>query len=138
LYRRSMTRTSFALVMLAIAGTMALALGVVGIYGVIAYAVSQRTREIGIRVALGAQRGDLKRMFVRQGVLLASLGIACGLVAAIGISRLLAFLLFRVTPLDPITYVAGALLLLGAAALASYVPALRSTSIDPIEALRGE
>ena len=138
LYRRSMTRTSFALVMLAIAGTMALTLGVVGIYGVIAYAVSQRTREIGIRVALGAQRGDLKRMFVRQGVLLASLGIACGLVAAIGISRLLAFLLFRITPLDPGTYVAGALLLLGAAALASYVPALRSTSIDPIEALRGE
>ena len=138
LYRRSMTRTSFALVMLAIAGIMALTLGVVGIYGVIAYAVSQRTREIGIRVALGAQRGDLKRMFVRQGVMLAGLGILCGLVAAIGISRLLAFLLFQVTPLDPITYFAGALLLLGAAALASYVPALRSTSIDPIEALRGE
>jgi predicted permease len=137
-YRRSMTRTSFAFVMLAIAGTMALALGVVGIYGVIAYAVSQRTREIGIRVALGAQGGDLKRMFVRQGVVLAGLGILCGLVAAIGISRLLAFLLFRVTPLDPITYFAGALVLLGAAALASYVPALRSTSIDPIEALRGE
>ena len=123
LYDRSMAQTSFALVMLAIAGTMALVLGIVGIYGVIAYAVTQRRREIGIRVALGAQRGALKRMFVRQGLGLASLGIACGVAAAMAITRVMSFLLFDISSLDPATYLAGSLLLLMAAAVASYVPA---------------
>ena len=138
LYDRSMAQASFALVMLAIAGTMALVLGVVGIYGVIAYAVTQRTREIGIRVALGAPLGALKRMFVRQGLGLACLGIACGLTAALATSRVMRFLLFDVSPLDPASYLAGALLLLIAAAVASYVPARQTTSVDPIDALRAE
>ena len=138
LYDRSMAQASFALVMLAIAGTMALVLGVVGIYGVIAYAVAQRTREIGIRVALGAPLGALKRMFVRQGLGLASVGIACGLAAAVAATRVMAFLLFGISPLDPASYLAGALLLLIAAAVASYVPARQTTSVDPIDALRAE
>jgi ABC-type antimicrobial peptide transport system permease subunit len=138
LYRRSMTQTSFALVMLAIAGTMALVLGVVGIYGVIAYTVTQRTREIGIRIALGAQRGALKRMFVRQGLVLAGAGIVCGLAAAVAVSRVMAFLLFQISPLDPVTYLVGALGLLVAAAFASYIPALHTTSVDPMVALRNE
>ncbi len=138
LYTRSMAQTSFALVMLAVAGTMALVLGIIGIYGVIAYAVTERTREIGIRLALGAQRGALKRMFVTQGVLLACIGVACGLTAAFGISRVMSFLLFGVTPLDPTTYLAGSAVLLGAAALASYIPALQTTAVDPVEALRSE
>ena len=138
LYDRSMAQASFALVMLAIAGAMALVLGVVGIYGVIAYAVTQRTREIGIRVALGAPLGALKGMFVRQGLGLACLGIACGLTAALATSRVMRFLLFDVSPLDPASYLAGALLLLIAAAVASYVPARQTTSVDPIDALRAE
>jgi putative ABC transport system permease protein len=133
-----MAQTSFALVMLAVAGTMALVLGIIGIYGVIAYAVTERTREIGIRLALGAQRGALKRMFVTQGVLLACIGVACGLTAALSISRVMSFLLFGISPLDPMTYLAGSAVLLGAAALASYIPALQTTSVDPIEALRAE
>jgi predicted permease len=138
LYDRSMAQASFALVMLAIAGTMALVLGVVGIYGVIAYAVTQRRREIGIRVALGAERGALKRMFVRQGLALAGLGIVFGLTAALIVSRVMSFLLFGISPLDPATYLAGSVVLLSAAALASYIPALQTTSVDPIEALRAE
>ena len=116
----------------------ALVLGVVGIYGVIAYAVTQRTREIGIRMALGAQLGVLKRMFVRQGLGLASRGIACGLAAAVAIARVMAFLLFNISPLDPAAYLAGSLVLLAAAAVASYIPARQTTSIDPIDALRAE
>ena len=85
IYDQSMARTSFTLVMLAIAGAMALVLGIIGIYGVISYAVSQRTREIGIRLALGAQPGELKRMFVRHGLVLAGIGVAIGLGAAIGL-----------------------------------------------------
>jgi ABC-type antimicrobial peptide transport system permease subunit len=138
LYNRSMTQTSFALVMLAVAGTMALVLGIIGIYGVIAYAVTQRTREIGIRLALGAQRGALKRMFVRQGIVLGCVGVACGLAAAFSISRVMSFLLFGISHLDPMTYLAGSAVLLGAAALASYIPALQTTAVDPVEALRSE
>ena len=102
--RKSMARTSFTLVMLAIAGAMALLLGVVGIYGVISYSVSQRTREIGIRMALGAQRQEVTRMFVRYGLGLAAIGIACGLAAAVAFTRLMGSLLFEVSALDPLTY----------------------------------
>jgi predicted permease len=137
-YNQSMARTSFTLVMLAIAGSMALVLGIIGIYGVLSYAVSQRRREIGIRLALGAQQGELKRMFVRHGLVLAGIGVAIGLAAAAGLTRLMSSLLFGIKPLDPLTYAAGALVLAVAAALASYLPARRASAVDPVEALKAE
>jgi putative ABC transport system permease protein len=137
-YRRSLARTSFTLVMLAIAATVALVLGLVGIYGVISYGVTQRTREVGIRVALGAQHAKLKWMFVRDGLVLAGVGVACGLAATFPLTRLMTSLLFGISPLDPATYVAVSLVLVVAAALASYVPAHRVTAIDPVEALRAD
>jgi predicted permease len=138
IYNKSLARTSFTLVMLAIAGTMALLLGVVGIYGVISYSVSQRTREIGIRMALGARKDELMRMFVAQGLRLALIGVACGLAAAAGLTRLMKSMLFEVKPVDPLTFATVALGLVLAAALASYLPALRATAVDPIEALRAD
>jgi predicted permease len=138
LYRKSMARTSFTLVMLAFAGGMALLLGVVGIYGVIAYSVSQRTREIGIRMALGARQAELARMFVRHGLILTGIGLACGLVAAGALTRLMTSLLFEVSPLDRLTYGAVSIGLVGAAALASYLPSRRAAAVDPTEALRAE
>ena len=137
-YKRSMARTSFTLVMLAIAAAIALVLGVVGIFGVIAYAVTQRTREIGIRVALGARPVELQRMFVRHGLVLAGIGVTCGLIAAITLTRFMTSLLFGISPLDPATYVVVSVVLTTAAALASYVPAYRATGVDPVEALRSE
>jgi ABC-type antimicrobial peptide transport system permease subunit len=137
-YDQSLARTSFTLVMLAIAASMALLLGIVGIYGVIAYAVSQRRREIGIRAALGAQQGELKGMFVRRGVVLASIGVAIGLGAAAALTRLMSTLLFGITPLDPVTYIAVPLILVTATVVASYVPARRAASVDPVEALKAE
>jgi predicted permease len=137
-YDQSMARTSFTLLLLAIAGAMALLLGVVGIYGVIAYAVTQRTREIGIRMALGAQPVGLQGMFVRQGLLLAAVGAVLGLVAAAGLTRLMSSLLFKTAALDPATYAVVSVLLLMAAAFASYFPARRATAVDPVEALRTE
>jgi hypothetical protein len=137
-YDQSLARTSFTLVMLAIAGSMALLLGVVGIYGVISYAVSQRRREIGIRTALGAQPAELLGMFVRHGLVLAGVGAALGLVAAAGLTRLMSSLLFGVTALDPVTYAAVSALLIAAAALASYLPARRAIVVDPVQALRAE
>jgi predicted permease len=138
LYDQSMARTSFTLVMLAFAGGMALLLGIVGIYGVIAYVVSQRTREIGIRSALGAQPAGLLVMFVRYGLGLAGIGAVLGLVAAAGLTRLMSSLLFGVTALDPITYAAVGALLIVAAVLASYFPARRAIAIDPVQALRAD
>jgi predicted permease len=134
----SMARTSFTLVMLGIAGAMALLLGVAGIYGVISYAVSQRTREIGIRMALGAQRGDVTRMFVRSGLGLASVGIVCGLAAAVAATRLMRTLLFEVSPIDPFTYAAVCAILAAAAVTASYIPSRRATAVNPVGALRSE
>jgi ABC-type antimicrobial peptide transport system permease subunit len=133
-----MARTSFTVVMLAIAGVIALLLGSVGIYGVIAYTVSQREREIGIRSALGAQRSELRRMFVGHAVLLAVIGVACGLAAAAGLTRFMTSLLFGVAPLDAVTYAAVAMLLIVTAAVASYIPAHRATVVDPVKALRAE
>jgi putative ABC transport system permease protein len=138
IYDQSMQRTSFTLVTLGVAGGMALVLGIVGIYGVISYAVSQRTREIGIRMALGAEDGALKRMFVRHGLILAAIGVSIGLGAAAGVTRLMSSLLFGVTALDPATYVAVPIMLAAAAMLASYVPARRVVRVDPVEALRAE
>ena len=137
-YDRSMARTTFALVMLAIAGGMALLLGLIGIYGVISYAVSQRTREIGIRMALGVDHKDVKRMFVRHGLVLAIIGIAVGVGVAAGVTRVMVSLLFHVSPLDGVTYVAVSLVLATAAVLASYLPARRAAGLDPVEALRAE
>jgi predicted permease len=135
---QSMARTSFTLVMLAIAGGMALVLGIVGIYGVIAYAVSQRTREIGIRIALGARPGSLLGMYVRHGLMLAGIGAVLGLAAASGLTRLMSSLLFGVKALDPLTYAVVSAVLIAAAMLASYLPARRAMRIDPVEALRAE
>ena len=134
----SMAQTSFALVMLAIAAAVALLLGVVGIYGVIAYIATQRTREIGIRIALGAASRDVSGLFVRQGALLAGIGIACGIVAAGLLTRTMSSLLFGVSALDPLTYVAVAVALGGTAVLASYLPARRVARVDPAVALRWE
>jgi putative ABC transport system permease protein len=132
----SMAQTSFALVMLGIAAAVALLLGIVGIYGVIAYVVAQRTREIGIRMALGAASADVRRMFVRHGLALTAIGLVCGLAAAAGLTRVMAALLFGVNPIDPATYVAVALSLGGTAVLASYLPARRAARVDPAGALR--
>jgi putative ABC transport system permease protein len=137
-YRGSMARSSFTLVMLAIAGSMALLLGVVGIYGVISYSVSQRTREIGIRIALGAQPRTLRAMVVRNGVLLAAIGVAFGLAGAAALTRIMASFLFDVSALDPLTYCAVSAGLLAAAAAASYIPAHKASSVNPVDALRAE
>jgi predicted permease len=138
IYSESMARTSFTLVMLAIAGTMALALGILGIYGVISYAVSQRTREIGIRMALGAKKSDLAWVFVRPALVLTGIGTAVGLGAAAVLMRLMRALLFGISPLDPVTFIAVPVVLVAAAAMASYLPARRTAAVDPVEALRAE
>ena len=138
IYDASLARTSFTLVMLAIAGAMALLLGVAGIYGVISYSVSQRTREIGIRIALGAQAPAVRRMFVTHALTLAGIGIAIGMAAAFAMTRLMSTLLFEVSPLDPLTYAMVSLTLIAATTLASYVPAARATAVDPVHALRSE
>jgi predicted permease len=135
---RSMARTSFTLLMLVIAGTIALLLGVIGIYAVVAYAVSQRTREVGIRIAVGAQRAEVSRMFVRHGLVLTAAGIAAGLSGAVVLSRFLSSLLFEVRAVDPPTYVLATVVLVVAAVLACYMPSRRATKIDPIDALRAE
>jgi ABC-type antimicrobial peptide transport system permease subunit len=137
-YDQSLARTSFTLVMLAIAASMALLLGVVGIYGTISYVVSQRRREIGIRAALGAQQRELKGMFVRHGLVLAGIGVVIGLGAAAVLMQLMSSLLYGITPLDPVTYVAVPLVLVAATVLASYLPGRRAASVDPVEALRAE
>jgi len=134
----SMARTSFTLVMLAIAGAMALLLGIVGIYGVIAYSVAQRRREIGIRLALGAQRRELRWMFVRSALVLTGIGVALGLLAAAGLMQLMKSLLFGVSPVDPLTYAAVMALLGAVATMASYLPARRAAAVNPVEALRAE
>jgi predicted permease len=138
IYGDSMARTSFTLVMLAIAGMMALLLGIIGIYGVISYAVSQRTREIGIRLALGAQKSELKWMFVRSALAVTAVGIAIGLGAAAALMHLMKSLLFGISPLDPFTYIAVPMVLAVSAILASYLPARRAASINPVEALRAD
>jgi predicted permease len=138
LYTKSMARTSFTLIMLSVAGGMALLLGVVGIYGVISYAVSQRTREIGIRMALGAQRNSITGMFVRHGLLLTGIGIAFGLAAAFATMRLMSSLLFNVSPVDPMTYTIIPFGIAAIAWLACYLPSRRAATVDPVNALRAE
>jgi len=135
-YDKSVARTSFTLVMLGIAGAMALVLGIIGIYGVMSYSVSQRQREIGIRLALGAKGGDVLEMVLRQGAKLALKGVTIGVVAALALTRLMTNLLFGVTAHDPLTFAAVVALLIVVASLACYIPARRATLVDPIVALR--
>ena len=138
IHRESMAQTSFALVMLSIAAGVALLLGVVGIYGVISYIATQRTREIGIRMALGAAQSDVRALFLKHGILLSGIGIAIGVAGAAILTRLMASLLFGVNPLDWITFLAVALGLGLTALLASYLPAMRAARTDPAIALRYE
>jgi predicted permease len=137
-YEQSLARTSFTLMLLAIAGGMALLLGVVGIYGTISFSVAQRTREVGIRLALGSPPQDITAMFVRQGLAEAAAGLVCGLAGAFALTRLMESVLFGVSPADPATYLAASTALVAAAALASYLPAHRATRINPVETLRAE
>jgi predicted permease len=135
---RSMARTSFTLVMLAIAGAMALVLAFIGIYGVIAYAVSQRTREIGIRMALGAEPSHVSQVFVRHGLGLCAVGIVIGLCAAALLTRVMKSLLFGVPPVDPATFAAVPVTLLLATLAACYLPARRASTVDPVDCMRAE
>jgi predicted permease len=138
LYAKSMARTSFTLVMLAIAGSMALVLGLIGIYGAISYSVTQRTREIGIRMALGARQSQVRGMFIRSGLVLTGGGVLLGLAGAAGLTRLMKSLLFGVAAADPLTWSAMAGAMIVAALAASYVPARRATAVDPVNTLRAE
>jgi len=137
-YDKSGARTSFTLVMLGIAGAMALTLGIIGIYGVISYTVSQRQREIGIRLALGAQRGDVMQMVLKQGAKMALVGVAIGIGAAFALTRLMTNLLFGVTAQDPLTFASVATLLILVALSACCIPARRAMRVDPVVALRYE
>jgi predicted permease len=137
-YNKSIARASFTLVMLAIAATMALALGIIGIYGVMSYTVSQRQREIGVRLALGAQRGHVLQMVLQQGTKLALVGVTIGIGAGLGLTRLMTHLLFGVSAHDPLTFAAVSSLLILVAALACYIPARRAILVDPVVALRYE
>jgi predicted permease len=138
LQKDSMARTSFTLVMLAIAAAVALLLGSIGIFGVISYAVSQRTQELGIRKAMGAEDGSVAGLVVRQGFILAAVGVSAGLVSSLGVTRLMGSLLYGVNPVDPLTYISVAGVLLAVALLASYLPARKAARVDPMVALRAE
>jgi predicted permease len=137
-YNKSMARTSFTLVLLSIAGAMALLLGVVGIFGVVSYGISQRTREIGIRMALGAQRREITALFVRQGFVLTVIGVVLGLTASAMTMRLLSSLLFHVSPVDPLNYASVTLLIVAVTWVACYLPSRRAASVEPVTALRSE
>jgi ABC-type antimicrobial peptide transport system permease subunit len=135
---RSMMRTTFAMLLLGIAAGIALLLGAVGLYGVIAYVVGQREQEIGVRVALGAGGREVARLVVGQSLKLALAGVGAGLVAALAVTRVMQALLFEVSPTDPVTLGAVALLLVSIALLASWLPARRAAKVDPMVALRAE
>jgi predicted permease len=135
---RSMAQLSFSMLTVAIAAGLALILGGVGIYGTLSYMVSQRTREIGIRMALGAQAGEVRRMVVTQGGRVALIGVAIGVVAAVVMTRLLDSMLFRVPAIDLVTFMAMSAVMIGVALLASYIPACRASSVDPMVSLRAE
>lgn len=138
LYAKSMAQTSFMLVMLCIAAGMALMLGMVGLYGIVSYVVSQRRREIGIRMALGAQRSEVTGMFVRQGLILTGIGIVCGAALAFVATRLMSSLLFGVSSRDPVTYAATIASVVAVTWLACYLPSRRAATVDPVNTLRAE
>ncbi|MCI0435789.1 MAG: FtsX-like permease family protein [Gemmatimonadetes bacterium] len=124
--------------LLAITGTIALLLGLVGVYGMVSYVISQRHREIGVRLALGARSDEVRRMFVRRALLPVGFGVVVGLAAAAGLTRIMESQLFGVSPLDPPTHLAVMIVLVIAAWLASDLSARRASALDPVEALRGE
>jgi len=134
----STAQQRFSVFLLGVFSLTALSLAAVGLYGAIAYSVAERTREMGIRLALGAAANDILHMIVRQGLTMALAGLAIGCVAALFLTRLMSGLLFHVSAADPFTYMVTALLFAGIAALASYLPARRATRVDPTEALRYE
>jgi ABC-type antimicrobial peptide transport system permease subunit len=135
---KSLAERRFVLQLLGVFASIALLLAAIGIYGVMAYTFSQRTREIGIRMTFGAQRGDILRLALGEGALLVVFGIAAGLAGALVLTRFLQSMLFNVEATDPITFTAIALLLGGVALLACFVPALRATRVAPLVALRYE
>jgi predicted lysophospholipase L1 biosynthesis ABC-type transport system permease subunit len=137
-YRRSMAKTSFTVTLIGIAGAIALALAIVGVYGVLAYAVARRRHEVGLRMALGARPGAVRALFIRQGLLLTSLGGILGFVCSVALSRWMSSLLFGVTALDPLTYGLSGAAVIAAAIVASIVPASRAARVDPLVALRYE
>jgi ABC-type antimicrobial peptide transport system permease subunit len=126
------------MVMVAIAAAMALLLGVVGIYGVIAYLAARRTREIGIRLALGAEQRDVRRLILRHGLMLTGVGIAAGIIVSLATSRMISALLFGVAPSDPVTYAGVSIALSAVALLATWLPARRASQVEPLVALRYE
>jgi hypothetical protein len=132
----SLARSSFTLVMLGIAAGVALLLGSIGIYGVISYTVGQRTRELGLRIAMGAEPGVVTGMVMRQGLVLALVGAAVGLGGALGTTRLMEAVLFGVDPVDPLTFALVAMVLVGVALASTYVPARKAATVDPMVALR--
>jgi putative ABC transport system permease protein len=134
----SMVRLSFTMLALVAASVIALILGAIGLYSVISYIVAQRTNEIGIRLALGARPTEVRRMVVLQGAKLAAMGLVIGFVAALGLTRLMQGMLFDTRPTDPLTFIAVSAVLAGVALLASYVPALRASRIDPASSLKAE
>jgi ABC-type antimicrobial peptide transport system permease subunit len=138
IYDESMAETSFALVILGIAAAVTLLLGLVGIYGVIAYIVTQRKREVGIRMALGAASSEVQRLFVTRGLILTGVGLTLGLVVAAALMRLMSSLLFGVNAFDPVTYASVVTGLGLVALLATWLPARQATRIDPMLALRSE
>jgi ABC-type antimicrobial peptide transport system permease subunit len=132
----AMAQTSFAMTMLAVAASVALVLGAVGIYGVISYVATQRTREIGVRIALGAQMADVRRLFLRHGLWLTATGIVLGIGVALVLTRVMSAMLFGVGPADPLTYAAVSAALAAVVLLATYLPARRAARVDPVVALR--
>ena len=134
----AMAQPSFAMTMLAVAASVALVLGAVGIYGVISYVATQRTREIGVRIALGAQMADVRRLYLRHGLWLTAAGIALGIGVALVLTRVMSAMLFGVGPADPLTYAAVSAVLAAVVLLATYLPARRAARVDPVVALRAD
>jgi len=135
---RSTARQNFNMLLLTIFGAVALVLAAIGIYGLMAYSVAQRTQEMGIRMALGANRGTIRKLVVWQGMRLALAGVVAGVAASFGLSRLLSTFLFGVKPWDPAVFVAAPFILTGIALLAVWVPAARASKVEPMQALRTE
>jgi hypothetical protein len=138
LHHESLARPKFYLLLVGVSAAVALALAIVGLYGVVAHSVSQRTREVGVRMALGADHSKVRSMVVREALVPVVLGIAAGLAGAVALTRAVSSLLYGMDALDPFTYASVVTILVAAAASASYLPARRASSVDPVLALRSE